>query len=104
MTQGDGNQKETGVLQQSTYTYIQPEHINSFEVGYKGVWLENKLFFDVDYYFSAYDHFIGQLDITQPKTGTIGGSVNVATATQIYGGHVTKYKIRAQSTSQATKQ
>ncbi|HTI09657.1 MAG TPA: TonB-dependent receptor [Puia sp.] len=97
-------QKEAGVLQQSTYTYIQPEHINSFEVGYKGVWLDNKLFFDVDYYFSAYDHFIGQLDITQPKTGTIGGEVNVATATQIYGGQVTKYKMWTNSKSQVTNQ
>lgn len=104
MSQTDAIQKEAGVLQQSTYTYIQPEHINSFEVGYKGVWLDNKLFFDVDYYFSAYDHFIGQLDITQPKTGTIGSGVNVATATQIYGGQVTKYKMWTNSKSQVTNQ
>ncbi|WP_431215758.1 hypothetical protein ACQ86N_14505 [Puia sp. P3] len=75
---------------QSTYDYIQPEHINSFEAGYKGVLLNNKLFVDVDYYFSVYDHFIGQLDITQPKNGTIGGGVNVNTATEIYTGSVTK--------------
>jgi len=98
-------QKEAALLVQSTYTYIQPEHINSFEAGYKGVLLNNKLFVDVDYYFSAYDHFIGQLDITQPKTGEIGGGgVNVNTAAQIYNGTVTKYKMWTNSRSQVTNQ
>lgn len=97
-------QKEANLLVQSTYDYIQPEHINSFEAGYKGVWLDNKLFVDVDYYFSAYDHFIGQLDITQPKTGTIGGEVNVNTATQVYNGQVTKYKMWTNSKSRVTNQ
>jgi iron complex outermembrane receptor protein len=97
-------QKEAGLLKASTYTYIQPEHINSFEAGYKGMLFDNKLFVDVDYYFSAYDHFIGQLDITQPKTGTIGPGVNVTTATEIYGGQVTKYKMWTNSKSQVTNQ
>jgi outer membrane receptor protein involved in Fe transport len=96
--------KEAGLLVQSTYNYIQPEHINSFEVGYKGVLLNNKLFVDIDYYFSAYDHFIGQLDITQPKTGTIGGDVNINTATQVYLGQVTKYKMWTNSKSRVTNQ
>jgi len=97
-------QQEAGKLVQSTYGYIQPEHINSFEAGYKGVLLNNKLFVDVDYYFSSYNNFIGQLDITQPKTGTIGGTVNVATATEIYNGQVTKYKMWTNSKSRVTNQ
>ena len=104
LTQAAAIQKEAGLLVQSTYTYIKPEHINSVEAGYKGVLLDNKLFVDIDYYFSAYDHFIGQLDITQPKTGTIGGGVNVNTATQIYNGQVTKYKMWTNSKSQVTNQ
>ncbi len=103
ISQADAIQKEAGLLTQSTYNYIQPEHINSFEAGYKGVWLDNKVFVDVDYYFSAYDHFIGQLDITQPA-GTIGGGVNGATAAQIYNGQVTKYKMWTNSKSQVTNQ
>jgi len=102
MTTSDAIVKEAGVLVQSTYNYIQPEHINSFEVGYKGILLDNKVFVDVDYYFSAYDHFIGQLDITQPKTGTIGGGVNTTTAAEIYNGQVTKYKMWTNSKSQVT--
>jgi iron complex outermembrane receptor protein len=102
ITQAAAIQKEAGILVQSTYGYIQPEHINSFEAGYKGVLLNNKLFVDVDYYFSVYDNFIGQLDITQPKTGTIGGGVNVNTATEIYTGSVTKYKMWTNSRSKVT--
>jgi outer membrane receptor protein involved in Fe transport len=103
-SQTDAIQKEASQLTQSTYNYIQPEHINSFEAGYKGVLLDNKLFVDVDYYFSAYDHFIGQLDITQPKSGAIGNGVNISTATQIYNGSVTKYKMWTNSKSQVTNQ
>jgi outer membrane receptor protein involved in Fe transport len=103
LTQSAAIQKEAGLLVQSSYDYIQPEHINSFEAGYKGVLLDNKLFVDIDYYFSSYDHFIGQLDITQPKSGAISG-VDVASATQIYNGAVTKYKMWTNSKSRVTNQ
>jgi len=103
LTQSAAIQKEAGLLKQSTYDYIQPEHINSFEAGYKGILFDNKVFVDVDYYFSAYDHFIGQLDITQPKTGTINGT-DVAAATQVYNGSVTKYKMWTNSKSRVTNQ
>jgi len=103
LTQSAAIQKEAGVLVQSTYDYIQPEHINSFEAGYKGILFDNKLFVDVDYYFSSYDHFIGQLDITQPKTGTING-VDAAAAAQVYNGSVTKYKMWTNSKSRVTNQ
>ncbi len=104
LTQAAAIQKEAGVLVQSSYNYIQPEHINSFEAGYKGVLFDSRLFVDIDYYFSAYDHFIGQLDITQPKTGTISGSGDVNAATQIYNGTVTKYKMWTNSKSRVTNQ
>jgi outer membrane receptor for ferrienterochelin and colicin len=103
LTQTAAIQKEAALLVKSTYDYIQPEHINSFEAGYKGILWDNKVFVDVDYYFSAYDHFIGQLDITQPKTGTINGT-DVAAATQVYGGTVTKYKMWTNSKSRVTNQ
>jgi len=104
ISQANAIQKEAALLVQSTYNYIQPEHINSFEAGYKGVLFDNKLFVDIDYYYSSYDHFIGQLDITQPKTGTIGGGVNINTATQVYNGTVTKYKMWTNSKSKVTNQ
>ncbi len=96
--------QDAGLLVKSTYNYIQPEHINSFEAGYKGILLDNKVFVDIDYYFSAYDHFIGQLDVTQPYKGTIG--VNDSTAYYVYNGgkQVNKYKMWTNSKSLVTNQ
>ncbi|HSZ85389.1 MAG TPA: TonB-dependent receptor, partial [Puia sp.] len=104
MAQADAINKDANLLVKSTYNYIQPEHINSFEAGYKGLLLDNKLFIDVDYYFSLYDHFIGQLDVTQPYQGTIG--VNDSTAFYAYNGgkQVNKFKMWTNSKSRVTNQ
>ena len=101
-------QNRANLLVKSTYDYIQPEHLNSFEVGYKGILLDNKLFFDIDYYFNTYDNFIGQLDVTQPIRGTIGqtGGVNDSTAYFAYtgGSSVKKYKMWTNSKSTISNQ
>lgn len=104
MNQSAAITQESKLLVKSTYDYIQPEHINSFEVGYKGILFNNKLFIDIDYYFSGYDHFIGQLDVTQPYKGTIG--VNDSTAFYAYNGgkQVNKFKMWTNSKSVVTNQ
>jgi outer membrane receptor protein involved in Fe transport len=43
-----------------------PERINSFEVGYKSVLLENKLVVDIDAYINEYDGFLGQVEVAVP--------------------------------------
>jgi len=65
LTQDAAIQKNKGLLKQSDYTYIKPEHITSFEVGYKTVLFNNKVYVDADYYFNIYHDFIGQLDINK---------------------------------------
>ncbi len=103
-SQSDAILQNANILVQSTYDYIQPEHINSFEAGYKGILFNNKLFVDIDYYFSAYDNFIGQLDVTQPYKGTIG--VDDSTAFYAYNGgkQVNKFKMWTNSKSKVTNQ
>jgi iron complex outermembrane receptor protein len=49
-----------------------PEKINSFEVGYKSVFLESKLFFDIDAYTNTYTGFLGQVQVDVPKGATVG--------------------------------
>jgi iron complex outermembrane receptor protein len=99
---------EKNILVKSTYDYIQPEHLNSFELGYKTVTAQNKLFIDVDYYFNIYNNFIGQLDVTQPIRGTIGqtGGANDSTAYFVYSGGsaVKKYKMWTNSKSTVSNQ
>lgn len=103
-TQDQAIQQSKNLLVKSNYSYLQPEHINSFEIGYKGLWLNNKVFVDIDYYFSAYDHFIGQLDVTQPARGQIGTTDSTAYAAYNGGKQIHKYKMWTNSTSLVTNQ
>jgi len=64
--------KNQNLLVKSHYNYIKPEHINSLEVGYRGVLFNGRLFVDADYYFNVYKDFIGQVELTKPNNGTIG--------------------------------
>ena len=49
-----------------------PEGINSFEVGYKSVLFDNKLFIDIDAYSNIYDGFLGQVQVYVPKDEIVG--------------------------------
>ncbi|WP_276480036.1 TonB-dependent receptor [Paraflavitalea pollutisoli] len=54
-----------------------PEGINSFEVGYKSVLLNNKLLIDIDAYANVYDGFLGQVQVYVPKGETVGSDAAV---------------------------
>ncbi|MFT3700992.1 MAG: TonB-dependent receptor [Agriterribacter sp.] len=54
-----------------------PEKINSFEVGYKSVILDNKLILDIDAYTNTYDGFLGQVQVFVPKGETVGSDAAV---------------------------
>ena len=60
-------QKNKGLLKPNTYTYIQPEQVNSIEVGYKGLFFTRKLYVDVDFYYNIYRNFIAQVEANIPK-------------------------------------
>lgn len=60
--------KNTGLLIKNSYTYLQPEHINSFETGYKSLFLDRKLSVDVDFYYNKYENFIAQVEVNVPNT------------------------------------
>lgn len=55
------------LIQKNDYTYIQPEYINSFEIGYKGLWLKKRLYVDVDFYYNQYRNFMAQVEVNLPK-------------------------------------
>lgn len=56
-----------------------PEGIRSFEVGYKAVLLDNKLFVDIDAYTNQYDGFLGQVQVYVPKGEMVGSDAAVLT-------------------------
>jgi iron complex outermembrane receptor protein len=44
-----------------------PEQITSYEVGYKGIILDNKVFIDIDAYTNRYNGFLGQVQVFVPN-------------------------------------
>jgi len=53
------------------------EKVNTFEVGYKGLFFDGKLLIDAYYYYSSYSDFIAEIDFTQAvPNGLTGAKVN----------------------------
>ncbi|WP_026994343.1 TonB-dependent receptor plug domain-containing protein [Flectobacillus major] len=55
------------LLVKNDYSYIKPEQVNSFELGYKGNWFDKKLLIDIDFYYNAYQNFMAQVEVSIPK-------------------------------------
>ncbi|MVN22423.1 TonB-dependent receptor [Mucilaginibacter arboris] len=60
------------LLQVADLPKARPEKINSFEVGYKSVVLDNKVVIDWDAYSNIYNGFLGQVQVYVPKATTVG--------------------------------
>lgn len=58
--------KNKGLLKKNDYTYIQPESVNSIELGYKGLFFDKRLYLDVDFYYNQYKNFIAQVETNLP--------------------------------------
>ncbi len=67
-------EKNKSILKKNPYTYIQPEHVNSFEAGYKGLFAKGRIFAEADFYLSRYRSFIAQANMNVPNT-TISDSI-----------------------------
>jgi len=75
MSKNAAIEKNKSLLKKNPYTYIKPEHVNSFEVGYKGLLAKGKLFLDADFYIARYRSFIAQANMNVPAT-TISDSIS----------------------------
>ncbi|QKZ14126.1 TonB-dependent receptor [Spirosoma sp. KUDC1026] len=67
LTTNQAIQKNRGLLRASPYTYIKPEQVNSFEIGYKGLLFKQRLYVDVDFYYSTYRNFMAQVNANIPR-------------------------------------
>ena len=63
---------DRNLLEWANLPKARPEKINSFEIGYKAVLLDHKLFIDFDAYSNRYDGFLGQVQVYVPKGETAG--------------------------------
>lgn len=69
LSQADAIEKNKVILQRSTYTYLQPEFMRSYEMGFRGMFFQNRLFVDVDAYYNFYENFMAQVEGSVPNTG-----------------------------------
>ncbi|MFC0185707.1 TonB-dependent receptor domain-containing protein [Pseudarcicella hirudinis] len=83
--------KERGLLQVANLPAEQPEQINSFEVGYKSVLLNNKLSIDVDAYYNSYSNFLGQVEVAVPSSGKVGS--DAAVQDMLIRANQTRYRV-----------
>jgi iron complex outermembrane receptor protein len=68
LTRNAAIEKNGYLLKKNPYSYIKPEHVSSFEAGYKGLFAKGKLFAEADVYLSRYRSFIAQANMNVPKT------------------------------------
>ncbi|RFS15951.1 carboxypeptidase-like regulatory domain-containing protein [Emticicia sp. C21] len=61
-----------GLLPKYKAVPLQPEKIQSFEIGYKGL-IADKLFIDTYFYYSLYNNFIGGTSIVVPTKSALEG-------------------------------
>ena len=93
-----------GLLMKSPYTYLRPEYIRAWEVGYKAACGPGgRLLLDLDCYYNAYRDFIAQVETYVPTTAAgepiTAGELNpVATA---LNGRATQARYRLWTNSQS---
>lgn len=71
---GTTNGGNASLLVSASVPYVQPERLNAFEFGYKGI-IAKKLMIDLNYYYSSYTDFIGS-QILAIKKQPVDGSNN----------------------------
>ncbi len=64
-----GNVNNTNLLVEGTYREVKPETVSSYEIGYKGIILDKKLYVDMYAYYSRYKDFLARQGLGQSKTG-----------------------------------
>ncbi len=66
LTQNEAIIKNKNLLRKNDYSYLKPEYVNSFEIGYKGYPVGKTLFVDADFYYNLYRNFMAQIEANVP--------------------------------------
>ena len=104
-TPSDAINQTKDLLVKSNVPYIKPERVQTFEVGYKGLFAE-KLLVDVNYYFSSYNDFILNRVVMQPQSPVLGsdGKINPAAANDLLNGNTHLYQLYTNAGDRVTSQ
>ncbi len=81
---GTTNGGDPTLLVTANVPYVQPEKLNAFEIGYKGI-LAKKILVDINYYYSNYSNFIGgEIVAVKKATSHQGVAVNAGSLYSLY--------------------
>jgi iron complex outermembrane receptor protein len=90
-----------GLLQVADLPKARPEQITSYEVGYKGILADNKVFVDIDAYTNTYNGFLGQEQVYVANGATVGSDAAVLAMLDINRDPTTATANNAASAGQA---
>lgn len=57
------------LLQKSPYDYIQPEKVQTVEAGYRRLFMDERIYVDINYFHNNYSGFIYSTTLVQPDSG-----------------------------------
>jgi len=93
MNQNDAALKNRDLLTVTNLPATRPERVNSFEIGYKAVLFDNKIFIDWDAYHNVYDGFLGQVEVSVPSRGPVGSDSAVIDMLASNRSKQTRYRV-----------
>jgi outer membrane receptor protein involved in Fe transport len=71
LSRNEAIEKNKDLLKRNPYTYIQPEKVNAFDIGYRGLFLKNRLYLDAELYVNRYQSFIAQANMNIPRISLV---------------------------------
>lgn len=63
---------DPSLLKPVTLAPLRPEQVRTLEGGYRGIFVDNKLFIDFNAYYNWYKNFIGEIRVVEPENGVAG--------------------------------
>jgi outer membrane receptor protein involved in Fe transport len=108
---GSGTPPDQAIMQtkdllvKSDVEYIKPERVQTFEIGYKGIF-SNKVLVDINYYFSSYNDFILNQVVMQPQSPVLGsdGTINPQAAADLLNGNSHLFQLYTNAGDRVTSQ
>lgn len=91
------------VLQRfSSFTPVRPEQIHSYEVGYRGLLIDQKLLVDLTYYYNQYNHFEYQVRVRRASGDVEANAINASSL--LSGDYTNTFQIYTNATSKVNSQ
>jgi iron complex outermembrane recepter protein len=93
------------LLVKSNVPFLKPEQVKTFEIGYKGLILDN-LLIDLNYYYSSYEDFILNQVVMQPESPVLGpdGKINPQAAADLLSGNSHLFQLYTNASDRVTSQ